>query len=120
VRAVYESLRREGHEVTYDWTNDVDPGLAAKLDAEGVEKCDVLILLPYALGKGGAWFEAGMAYGLHKRIIAICPCSCARGGPDGEGDFVTTYHLDNLCVFLRLPGITLVPDIFAAYAELRC
>jgi hypothetical protein len=113
VRRVYEALRREGHEVTYDWTNDVEPDLAAQLDADGVRKCDALLLLPYKCGKGGAWFEAGLAYGLGKKVVAVCPWI------PSDGILPVVFDLDDFCVFLRLPGVVLVTDIFAAYAELR-
>jgi hypothetical protein len=114
VRRVYEALRREGHEVTYDWTNDVEPDLAAQLDADGVRKCDALLLLPYKCGKGGAWFEAGLAYGLGKKIVAVC-----RSYHLDPINKAVVLDLDDFCVFLRLPGVVLVTDIFAAYAELR-
>lgn len=71
---VMEELIKAGHEITFDWTLDIEnevqeQGKALK-EREAVRDCDVLVYL-WKENQESARFEAGMAMGLRKSIIAV-------------------------------------------------
>lgn len=65
VRETYETLRKAGHEITYDWTgidDGVDKKKAAQNDYNGVMAADALVIYPHPNGKG-EYTELGIALG---------------------------------------------------------
>lgn len=70
IRAIIDDLRQQGHEVTFDWTeepsykpysqNENEARLAADRMLEGVRQCDVFILL-WDDSLYGALIELGAA-----------------------------------------------------------
>jgi nucleoside 2-deoxyribosyltransferase len=80
-RAVMDRIRGHGHEITYDWTKNVeeygcnvdDPELRIKLvdaDVKGVRKADMLVLLTQhqSIGK---WIEFGVAVAMSKPVMFL-------------------------------------------------
>jgi hypothetical protein len=72
---VMAELVQAGHTITFDWTIDIEnqqehekPGIALR-EREAVRECDVLVYL-WKANQESARFEAGMAMGLRKKIIA--------------------------------------------------
>ncbi len=70
-RAVMDSLRTLGHQITYDWVASIAEGPKkeiAKIEAQAVRDSDLLVYL-WELDQESARYEAGMAMGLEKPII---------------------------------------------------
>lgn len=71
----YKKLEQIGYEITYKWTSHGqlfdEEALAAvgKLEFEGVEKCDIFIMVQP--GRGGTHCELGIALALNKIIIIL-------------------------------------------------
>ena len=70
VREIYEKLRKNGHEITVDWTKSdnekamKDPETAKKYserDVNGVKDADVFVLLPTKEPGKGMYVELGTA-----------------------------------------------------------
>lgn len=106
--------RNAGLVVTYDWTTDIrraresghatdatlpahEQARAARADLDGVGTCDVLWLLVPACPSVGAWFEAGNARGLGKRLAmsGVAPgriwdhvADLAVWGPGADGRII--------------------------------
>jgi len=75
-KKVMELLIAAGHRITFDWTIDIETeseqdkiGKPFK-EREVVVDCDVLVYL-WKDNQESARFEAGMAMGLRKKIIAV-------------------------------------------------
>ena len=75
-KKVMDALRGAGHSITFDWTIDIEKGdeqdkVEKPLkEREAVRECDVLVYL-WKDNQESARFEAGMAMGLRKKIIAV-------------------------------------------------
>lgn len=70
-RAVMDSLRNLGHQITYDWVASITEGPKkeiAKIEAQAVRDSDLLVYL-WESDQESARYEAGMAMGLEKPII---------------------------------------------------
>lgn len=70
---VMKTLIAEGHEITYDWVTDYseeDQPAKAFDEREGVRNADALVYL-WEEGQESARYEAGMAMGLGKPIVAV-------------------------------------------------
>jgi hypothetical protein len=104
VKPLLAVLRVAGHEITHDWTNEDDAGLAepdlsayhalcARDDLRGASECDVLVLLPHEKGRG-LWVEVGCALAMGRRVLVV-------GDP---GDAKTR------CIFLNGPLVRWVPN----------
>lgn len=69
---VMDSLRNEGHLVTFDWIENLDRGSLRQIaidEAEAVRVADLLVYL-WEDDQESARYEAGMAMGLQKPIVA--------------------------------------------------
>lgn len=94
-RRMMIALRGQGHQITHDWTIEVEKHISepakpeelgeyAWLDKRGVELADELVLLvPNGAQTTGAWAEFGMAIEMGIRVRASGPRAA--------------------CVFLHLP-----------------
>jgi hypothetical protein len=100
VRAMIALLRAEGHEITYDWTDEDASGLegdalhaalraGAERDLKGVLAADALVVLHDDRGRGMAT-EFGVALAARKVLVVV-----------GAG--VTAGEMRN--VFYYLPGV---------------
>lgn len=75
-KKVMEELLAAGHSIAFDWTIDIEKQteedkLSKPLEErEAVRECDVLVYL-WKADQESARFEAGMAMGLRKKIIAV-------------------------------------------------
>lgn len=75
-KKVMEELIVAGHSVTFDWTigieNQTEEDKINKplKEREAVRECDILVYL-WKENQESARFEAGMAMGLRKKIIAV-------------------------------------------------
>ena len=75
-KKIMEELISAGHTITFDWTINIDKQTEQdKIDKplkerEAVRDCDILIYL-WKENQESARFEAGMAMGLRKKIIAV-------------------------------------------------
>lgn len=75
-KKVMEELVKAGHAITFDWTINIekqteqDKITKPLKEREAVRECDVLVYL-WKADQESARFEAGMAMGLRKRIIAV-------------------------------------------------
>lgn len=75
-KKVMEELTTAGHINTFDWTIDIDKQTEQDRtdkplkEREAVRDCDILIYL-WKADQESARFEAGMAMGLRKKIIAV-------------------------------------------------
>ena len=102
-RAAMATMRAAGHTITHDWTAVEEAGAnlaeCAIDDVDGVERADVLLLIPHA-GIKGAWVEMGVAI----------------------ANFIPVLIIDNpwarKCIFEHLPGVVHVADVEAAIAWL--
>lgn len=71
-----QELTAAGHTITFDWTIDIekesqeDKVTKALKEREAVRECDVLVYL-WKDNQESARFEAGMAMGLRKKVIAV-------------------------------------------------
>lgn len=71
-----QELITAGHTITFDWTVDIekedqeDKVTKALKEREAVRACDVLVYL-WKDNQESARFEAGMAMGLRKKVIAV-------------------------------------------------
>lgn len=66
-------LIAEGHEITYDWVTDYsedDQATKAFDEREGVRSADALVYL-WEEDQESARYEAGMAMGLGKPVVAV-------------------------------------------------
>lgn len=66
------ALQEAGHTITYDWATDYsdeNPDEKAAAERESVQVADILVYL-WESGQESARYEAGMAMGLSKPIIA--------------------------------------------------
>jgi len=73
---VMGELRRQGHQITYDWTADYNENnrvRKASEELEGIRGADVFVYL-WESNAESARYEAGMAMALGKKIIV-------SGGP---------------------------------------
>ncbi len=75
-RKVMNKLIDAGHSITFDWTTDIETeseqdkiGKPLR-ERKAVIECDILVYL-WKDNQESARFEAGMAMGLQKRIIAV-------------------------------------------------
>jgi len=75
-RKVMKELVDAGHTITFDWTIDIEnqpeqdkPAKALK-EREAVRECDILVYL-WKDNQESTRFEAGMAMGLRKKIVAV-------------------------------------------------
>ena len=75
-RKMMDALIAAGHSITFDWTTDIEKGSEQDKtgkplkEREAVIECDILVYL-WKDNQESARFEAGMAMGLRKRIIAV-------------------------------------------------
>ncbi|MES2931515.1 MAG: nucleoside 2-deoxyribosyltransferase [Patescibacteria group bacterium] len=75
-KKVMQELITAGHTITFDWTVDIenedqeDKITKALKEREGVRECDALVYL-WKDNQESARFEAGMAMGLRKKVIAV-------------------------------------------------
>ncbi len=75
-RKVMEELINAGHVITFDWTIDIEKGNEQDkigkplIERDAVRECDVLVYL-WKEDQESARFEAGMAMGLRKKVIAV-------------------------------------------------
>ena len=75
-KKIMKDLVEAGHTITFDWTIGIDKQTEQdKIDKplkerEAVRECDLLIYL-HKDDQESARFEAGMAMGLRKKIIAV-------------------------------------------------
>jgi nucleoside 2-deoxyribosyltransferase len=75
-KKVMAELVAAGHTITFDWTIDIEKGNEQDKinkplrEREAIRECDVLIYL-WKENQESARFEAGMAMGLGKKIIAV-------------------------------------------------
>jgi threonine synthase len=70
-RKVIDLLRRQGHDITYDWaTNYTDDKSVERVmdELNGVRNADVLVYL-WESDQESARYETGMAMGLGKKIV---------------------------------------------------
>lgn len=71
-----QELINAGHIITFDWTTDIEKGdeqdkIGKPMEErEAVRECDVLVYL-WKDNQESARFEAGMAMGLRKKVIAV-------------------------------------------------
>ena len=95
VRVVFDELRKQGHEITLDWTNheiypndavDEKLGQFADDDVEGVRQADAFIgcLLNNHVYKG-LWVEMGVALALEKPVYLV--------GSAGDSCIFSNHHL---------------------------
>ena len=85
-KKVIKMIRNEGHEITFDWTENYSENNwseDALKEKEGIRKCDIFIYL-WCEDAESARYEAGMAMGLDKPIIV-------SEAPDSF-----FYHLPNI------------------------
>ena len=79
VKTMMTDLQTAGYTISHDWTDDDDTGLTgqakidywaarAKLDLQGVQNADYLILVPHNYGKG-SYTELGIALGAGKTVF---------------------------------------------------
>ena len=80
LRAVADTLRAVGHEITSQWLDNGEeeaggPEAAAQMDVEDVLRADALLFIGEPQGSsntgGGRWFELGLAYASHKRCLIL-------------------------------------------------
>ncbi len=75
-KKVMRELVEAGHTITFDWTTDIGPEeqeekpIKALKEREAVRDCDVLVYL-WKDNQESARFEAGMAMGLRKKVVAV-------------------------------------------------
>lgn len=75
-KKVMEELLAAGHIITFDWTTDIEKQTDEDKinkplkEREAVRECDVLVYL-WKANQESARFEAGMAMGLGKKVIAV-------------------------------------------------
>lgn len=75
-KKVMGALVEAGHTITFDWTIDIGPEdqeekpVKALKEREAVRDCDVLVYL-WKNKQESVRFEAGMAMGLRKKIVAV-------------------------------------------------
>lgn len=75
-RKVMQALIAAGHTITFDWTVDIenedqeDKATKALKERDAVRACDALVYL-WKDNQESARFEAGMAMGLRKKVIAV-------------------------------------------------
>ena len=73
-RSIMELLIQNGHTITFDWVKDIETEKDEDLpqraidEREGVKNADILVYL-WEDDQESARYEAGMAMGLHKKII---------------------------------------------------
>ena len=71
-RNTMDTLIENGHSITFDWVKDIEnnenPTQKAIDEREAVKNADVLVYL-WEVDQESARYEAGMAMGLHKKII---------------------------------------------------
>jgi len=71
-RKVMEIIQKSGYEITFDWATDYHEDNwdeYAQKEREGIQKCDIFIYL-WCEDAKSARYEAGMAMGLNKIVIA--------------------------------------------------
>lgn len=84
-----DRLREQSFVITYEWTKDIREGgfkpdselsetyrrYAARMDAHGVQSCDILwVLTPPRKDQGcGMWVELGLGIAQKKRVIVSGP-----------------------------------------------
>lgn len=106
VRSAMARLRREGHQIAYDWTTHPgtsDPAILideARNDFRAVLAADAVVLL-FRPGMQGAWFEAGAAAAAGIPVVIVSAESTGN-------------------VFEYLLDVHRVPSLDAAMAILRC
>ena len=79
-RAAMQTLRDAGHSITYDWTAaEGSQSTIAFAEVDAVATSDVVMVLTIeSVSLKGAWFEAGVAYGLRyagyrNQVIIVSP-----------------------------------------------
>jgi len=101
-KTVMEALEIDGHHITHNWTNENASGLqgdeltkyltrCALADVDGVERCDVLLLLNNPKCRG-AYTELGMAIALKKQVIVV-------------------WNLVSPNIFFQVPGVSAVDSV---------
>jgi hypothetical protein len=71
-REVMKMIREAGYEITFDWATDYHEDNwdeYAQKEREGIQKCDIFVYL-WCEDAKSARYEAGMAMGLNKLVIA--------------------------------------------------
>lgn len=85
-RAFMARCREAGHEITHDWTQDVErhqrgedvsAAQAAHSDFGGVAAAEALVALVPAMPSKGLWYELGVADALHVFTCIVGPEGCA-------------------------------------------